>query len=94
MRGVLRGAASTAPAYPDGVIVRLIGVVMVGLALVILRRPKVTANWTTRLNSDLFDRGTSAGERRGTTAIAIAASVLLLALGAYYVVRGGAALPD
>ena len=75
-------------------VVRLLGMLMVGIALLILRRPRSFADWTTRVNSDAFDRDTSIGERRFTTAITITAALAFLMLGAYYLARGAAALPE
>lgn len=61
--------------------------------LVVLRCARVTT-WIVRVNVDLFDRETGTWERRGTSLVVVAAGVVLAALGAYYGLRGAAALPS
>lgn len=75
-------------------VVRLLGILMLATALLILRRPRSFADWTTWMNSKVFHRDTPNGERRATTAITFAAALVLLILGAYSFARGASALPE
>lgn len=86
---------------PDGtrtslvlVLVRLLGVLLSALGVLLIRRPRGFADWTVRVDQDLFDRDTSAVEHRITIAVTYGVAGVVLLLGLDYIATGASGLPD